>query len=245
MPLNLKQIIRHLSNLSWAEKLVTGGSLLLILGLFSPWISVNEVFTDTYFFVAFTGTTYIVGYLCYFLAIFSLNSIEKTLAVLVAAISCVFFVLYALVVKGEGGFSWFAVFLFVTLNIIFVLLVNNLKILRQLKKHIINLFSGIENVVFVFVAFMIYQKLFSNYTNAHISFGLYLSLAGGAIIFYGGYLQLQTNKKTFAKEVFSQPSPSSHQKINLKPDLNIDKTPSEQNNIKDDKTSQLSFGDYE
>lgn len=250
MSSNLKQIHMNILSFSKADKFVFGGCIALILGLFLPWFSINaseiiaqDIATAN---MGFTGIVYIVGYLAYFFALFSLNTLERKLPFLTAGICFVFFLLNLGFSKDKEHITLFATFIFLLLNLGTIFFLNNSSTIKQIKKHFINLFVGIENIILIFVASMIYHKHANNFTSANLNFGLYITLIGAILIAYGGYLQLQSYKKISTKEVFAHSGSTLHRGINLKPDLNIDKNSQNQNNDQaSESNKQLSFGDYE
>ena len=249
MSIHLKHIIRIIKSLVLPDKLVVIGSLVVIAGLFFPWFSINlsDLFNEEPLStIAFTGVTYIIGYLCYFFAITALNTIDKQLTIVIAGLTFILFLLNYVLNKTEEGITLFTTLLFLVLNIAFLFTIDNFKPIKKIEKHILNLFTGLENLILIFTASMIYHKQSLNFTSANLSFGIYTSLIGSALIFYGGYLQMQTKQKASVKEIFGQPAKDMHESINLKPDLNIDKSEVNQNNEQEKKeNSQLSFGDYE
>lgn len=245
MTTHIKQFSRKVKSLILADKLVFIGSIVVILGLFFPWFSINlsDLFSeDTQSTIAFTGLTYIIGYLCYIFSIIALNTLDKSLTIVVSASA---FILILLNIS-ETGISIFAALFFLLLNIVTIFTINSFKLIKRIKKYVINLFVGFENIILIFVASMIYHKQSIDFTSANLSFGVYVSLSGAALIFYGGILQMKSNKKTANKEAFAPSGELLHRGVSLKPDLNIDKSQENKNNEQVKKeNSQLSFGDYE
>ena len=249
MSTHLRQVTQTVRSLQSADKYVFLGAVVLIVGLFLPWFSVNmsDLFTDASQVTnAFTGTTYIVGYLCYFFALIALNTIDKKLTIAVAIVAFALFLLNFSFNSSQAGITLFAVFAFLLCNIALIFALDNLKFLKRIPKNTVNLFVGLENVILVFVASMIYHKQSLGYTSANLSFGVYIGLLGAIVILYGGYLQMKLYKKATIKEVFTPAGEALHGGIHLRPDLSIDKTSENQNNEPAKKeNSQLSFGDYE
>ncbi len=253
MSKHIKQISRTVKTLQISDKFVLVGGLLLIIGLFLPWFSINLsdlYLDDTQSTNAFTGLTYIIGYLCYIFTLTSLNTVNKKIAILTSILTLLLFLIsisFGLSNRETIFFEkLFSIFIFLIVSVATLFIVNNVKFVQRIKKNVINLFVGVENLILIFVASMIYHKQALEYTSANTNFGLYLSLIGAGIIFYGGFLQMKLNKKNITKEAFATQSESLHSGVNLKPDLNIDKSEENNNNEQAKKeNSQLSFGDYE
>lgn len=252
MSTHIQQLIRTLKTLRSADKFVLSGGLILLCGLFLPWFSIsfnslNTLFAqETQSMIAFTGTTYIIGYLCYLFILTALNTIDKKLTILVASFAILLFVSNIIFNTSEDGLTIFSTFIFLILNVGIIFIFENTKLIKRIPKHTLNLFAGLESLILIFTASMIYHKISLNYTNANLSFGVYTGFLGAALIFYGGYLQMQTQHKQSAREIFANPPQKRRDSVNLKPDLNIDNDAANQNNAQEQKdNSQLSFADYE
>jgi len=246
----IKQFSHKIRSLQTSDKIIFIGSLFLITGLFLPWFTINssDLFSDgsSISYIAFTGITYIIGYLCYIFTISALSTIDKKLTVLIAGITFLLFLLNIFFNKSKDGITLFATMLFLLINLSVIFVLDNSKLLKRLKKHLVNTFTGTQNFILIFVALMIYQRLSGNYTSANLNFGIYISLLGASLILYGGFLQTKAFQKKSIKEVFTPANKSLHNGIDLKPDLNIDKPEENKNNNQaKKKNSQLSFGDYE
>lgn len=264
MSAHFKQISRTIKSLAPADKLVFAGSLVVILGLFLPWFSINSISIsslhaeETRSTIAFTGITYIIGYLCYLFTLTALNTIDKKITISVAGGTFILFLL-SLIFKEKGsdsntiyklligsGINLFTISIFLIFNITIIFGLDNIKFFKKIKKYVINLFVGIENIILLFIASMVYHRLAFEFTSANQNFGIYTSFIGAALIFYGGYLQMQASQKASVQEIFGQNGENLHGGIHLKPDLNIDKSETNQNNEQEKKeNSQLSFADYE
>lgn len=252
---HLKQIHKTIKTLSSADKIVFTGVMILVLGLFFPWFSINviDIIRDklSTTFIAFTGVTYIVGYLCYLLGLLSLHTIGKNIVIATASLSFVLFLLndpsLSLFDVSMGAFyQLLPTFVFLIINVIFIFSIENINLIKKKPKYTINIFAGVESLILIFVASMIYHRYAINYTDASLNFGLYISAIGAGLILYGGYAQYLLQKKRETKSILSNPSKELHGGIKLKPDLSIDTSENKQNNTQEQKNqSQLSLGDYE
>lgn len=249
MSTHLRQVTQTVRSLQSADKYVFLGAIVLIVGLFLPWFSINlsDLLSDSSKMTnAFDGTTYIVGYLCYFFTLLALHTIDQKLTIAVSGLAFIFFVITFFTDSSRSGPGLFTVFLFLLFNLGFIFALANLKFIKRTPKNTLNLFVGTENIILIFVASMIYHRESLGYTSANLSFGVYAALAGAILLFYGGFAQMKNYKKTSAREAFAMPIETLHGGINLRPDLNIDKEAENQNNESAKKeNSQLSFGDYE
>lgn len=247
---HLKQIRLKTLSLQKFDKIVLLGILILVLGLFFPWFSIrtSDIFAANLskIFIAFTGLTYIVGYLVYLLAIFSLYKIDRKMTILLAGITFILFLLNLIFSQKEEGITFFATFLFLSMNIAFIFTLDHFSLFKQSKKQFVNIFVGLQCLILIFVSSMIYHGYALNFTDASVNFGLYLSAIGAGLILYGGYTEMQQEKKKANKEMLSPRQGKFHGGIHLKPDLNIDTSKNKQNNTLEEKHhSQLSLGDYE